>query len=74
MRAFDYFQLEERPMVVDREADAAWIWSRGEWREAPELIETVYSATGAQMERDAFVHQFPFAALELLEIPAPARG
>jgi hypothetical protein len=65
---FDYFEVEERPVVIDRRKDAGWIWSQGSWQEVEGLAEKSYSA-GLSMTQDAFVSKFPYAALAFLEEP-----
>lgn len=65
---FDYFEVDDRPVVIDRRKDAGWIWSQGSWQEVPDLAEKSYSA-GLSMTQDAFVSKFPYAALALLEKP-----
>lgn len=65
---FDYFEVDERPAVIDRRKDAGWVWSQGSWQDVPGLAEKWYS-TGFSMTQDAFVSKFPYAALALLEEP-----
>lgn len=65
---FDYFEVDERPVVIDRRKDAGWIWSQGSWQDVPGLVEKSYS-TGISMTQNAFVGRFPYAALALLEQP-----
>lgn len=64
----DYFEVDERPVVVDRRGDAGWIWSQGSWQSTPDLVEKSYTI-GHSLTQDAFVSKFPYAALALLEVP-----
>ena len=66
MRVLDYFMVEDRPVIVDRPGGAAWEWSRGHWRDVVGSVEYIYTE-GVQLEREAFVQQYPYAALELLD-------
>jgi hypothetical protein len=65
MSVFDYFEMDDRPVVVDRSQNIAWEWSRGQWRDASEAIDKSY-AHGLVLEVDSFVQKYPYAALELL--------
>ncbi len=74
MRSFAYFKVEDRPVIVDRPGGAVWEWSFGEWRDTPSPVEKIY-AEGVQLEREAFVQAYPYAALELLDLAsAPSRA
>ena len=68
MKVFDYFEVEDRPVVVDRHDGVAWAWSGGAWRDAPGLVGKSY-ADGMRMTREDFVAQFPFADLARIEMP-----
>ena len=62
----DFFEVNERPVVVDRTQGVGWVWSRGAWQNSPDVVEECYSQ-GHRMEEDVFVGRFPFAALALIE-------
>lgn len=64
----DFFEFEGRPVVVHRESDRAWVWSRGEWYSASQLIERCYK-DGHSLDRENFIRSHPYAALELLDVP-----
>lgn len=66
---FEYFDVGDRPVVMDRVKDEAWIWSAGEWRNDPGLLQS-HLPPGERITREQMVAQYPFAALELLELPA----
>lgn len=63
---FDFFEIDERPVVVNRNSDAGWVWSLGAWQGDNSLVERCYSQ-GQSLSQDAFVHRFPYAALALLD-------
>ena len=64
---FDFFEIDERPVVVNRKDDVSWIWSKGDWQRNDGLIAKCY-AHGHALSEDAFVQRFPYAALALLEL------
>ena len=64
---FDFFELDERAVVINRSSDAGWVWSKGAWQEDNSLVERCY-AQGGSLSEDAFVHSFPYAALALLDV------
>lgn len=64
---FDYFELDDLPVVIDRQGDCGWMWSRGAWQNDVGLPAKCYSA-GQALTQDAFVHKFPYAALALLDV------
>lgn len=69
MAHFDYFLSEQRPTVVHRATDTAWEWAGGEWRQrAGERVVSLIYENGAQMDRDAFVQNYPFVVVKLLEV------
>ena len=68
MRVFDFFEVESRPVVVDRADGVAWVWSGGRWRDAPGLVGKSY-ADGLPFDREGFVAEFPFADLAAIEMP-----
>ena len=65
---FDFFELEERAVVVNRNSDVGWVWSVGAWQGDNSLVERCYS-DGNPLSEDAFVQRFPYAALALLDVP-----
>lgn len=68
MKVFDYFEVEDRPVVVDRSDGVAWVWSGGTWKDAPGLVGKSY-ADGIRMTREEFAAEFPFAPLDQIEMP-----
>lgn len=64
---FDFFEVEEQAVVINRRSDVGWVWSRGKWQYSTSIVARCYS-DGRSLGQDEFVHLFPFAALELLQV------
>ena len=62
----DFYELEERPVVVSRVSDEGWIWNDGSWTGDHSLLE-LSRAKGVSLSQEAFVRRFPHAALALLD-------
>ena len=62
----DFFEIDDRPVVVNRNSDAGWVWSVGAWQGDNTLVERCYSQ-GRSLSQEVFVHRFPYAALALLD-------
>ena len=70
MSAIDYIELGDAIVVVERDTDNAWMWNRGKWKDEPELVPRCYQE-GRLLDRDTFIRQHPFAAIELLDLLPP---
>ena len=65
--AVDFLELKGRPIVVCRQSEDAWVWTRGAWQKETAIAQNCYN-DGDILDRDQFVHRHPYAALELLEL------
>ena len=68
MQVFEFYVIDDSPVVINRPSDSGWMWCRGAWQEDRVLIERCYEK-GRPLSEEDFVRQFPYAALALLETP-----
>ena len=67
---FDFFEVDERPVIINRNSDMGWVWRLGAWQEDNSLIRRCYTQ-GRSFSQEAFVRRFPYAALALLDPQQP---
>ena len=65
--AFDLYEINDRPVIIDRRKDVAWVWSRGGWERSAQMVDECY-AKGRKLPQHSFVSKYPFAALTLLDV------
>lgn len=68
MSQLEYYEIEFRPVIVDRQREVAWAWTGKQWRDAPGLVGKSM-AEGKRMDREAFLTEFPEAPVSEIEIP-----
>ena len=62
----DFYELEERPVVINRVSEEGWIWCDGSWVGDHSLVQLSY-IKGLRLSEEAFVRRFSHAALALLD-------
>ena len=65
--AFDLYEMGDRPVIIDRRKDIAWVWRRRGWEKSAEIVDECY-AKGRRLPQQSFVSKYPFAALRLLDV------
>ena len=71
--AFDLYEMGDRPVIIDRRKDVAWVLSRGGWERSAEMVDECY-AKGRKLPQHSFVSKYPFAALTLLDVDRDLAG
>ena len=71
--AFDLYEMGDRPVIIDRRKDVAWVLSRGGWERSAEMVDECY-AKGRKLPQHSFVSKYPFAALTLLDVNRDMAG
>ena len=71
--AFDLFEMGDRPVIIDRRKDVAWVRSRGGWERSAQMVDECY-AKGRKLPQHSFVSKYPFAALRLLDVNRDMAG
>lgn len=62
----DFYELDARPVAVNRISLEGWVWKKGSWQSGLSLAHRS-STEGNQISSDDFARRFPDAALALLD-------